>query len=75
MGKWLAALTLAAGLGSSGCTVNESFIKAVDGYAASILPEYQDYVERDTRLDPDSKRIRRQTAQKFRELIDEAKKE
>ena len=75
MRKWLATLALAVTLGSSGCTVNEVFVKAVDGYAASILPEYEDYLQRDSRLDPDSKRIRLQTSRKFRELIDEARKE
>jgi len=75
MRKWLAALVVAASLTAAGCSVNVAFVKAVEGYADAILPEYEAYVNADPRLDPDTRRIRLQTAQRFRLLVDEAKKE
>ncbi|MBW1985908.1 MAG: hypothetical protein JRI50_01555 [Deltaproteobacteria bacterium] len=56
-----------------GCSVNQDFVRAVDGYTRVILPEYQDYVKQDPQLSPDTKRIRLQTADKFQQLVDEAR--
>ncbi|MBW1916590.1 MAG: hypothetical protein JRI57_01005 [Deltaproteobacteria bacterium] len=56
-----------------GCSVNQDFVRAVDGYTRVILPEYQDYVKQDPQLGPDTKRIRLQTADKFQQLVDEAR--
>ena len=58
-----------------GCSVNKEFVKAVDGYTKVILPEYKDYISNDTSLNEDTKRIRLQTAEKFQELVNEAKGE
>ena len=59
----------------AGCSVNHEFVKAVDGYTKVILPEYKDYITSDPDLSEDTKRIRIQTADKFQELVDEAKEE
>jgi len=58
-----------------GCSVNKEFVKGVDGYTKVILPEYKDYISNDTTLNEDTKRIRLQTAEKFQELVNEAKGE
>jgi hypothetical protein len=58
-----------------GCSVNKEFVKAVDGYTKVILPEYKGYIANDTSLNEDTKRIRLQTAEKFQELVNEAKGE
>ena len=58
-----------------GCSVNKEFVKAVDGYTKVILPEYKDYISNDTNLNENTKRIRLQTADKFQELVNEAKGE
>lgn len=58
-----------------GCSVNKEFVKAVDGYTKVILPEYKAYISHDTNLNEDTKRIRVQTADKFQELVNEAKGE
>jgi len=69
--------------------VNQTFVKGVDGYAQVILPEYDAYLDRDgqtskcpgcglvtpPRLKPESVKLRKETVQKFRSLIDEGKKE
>jgi len=55
-----------------GCSLNSEFVKAVEGYANVVLPEYRTYIEKDTNLDDNTKRIRIQTADKFQELIDDA---
>jgi hypothetical protein len=56
-----------------GCSVNKEFVKGVDGYTKVILPEYKDYVASDPALSENTKRIRVQTADKFQELVNEAK--
>lgn len=58
-----------------GCSVNQEFVKAVDGYTKVILPEYKDYITNDPELSKNTKRIRMQTADKFQELVVEEKKE
>lgn len=59
----------------AGCKgLNEDFVRGVDGYTKVILPPYKNYIKNDTKLDADSKRIRIQTADKFQQLVDEAKK-
>ncbi|MBI2933234.1 MAG: hypothetical protein HYY16_16435 [Planctomycetes bacterium] len=64
---------LALGL-SVGCSTNGGFVQAVDGYAQVVLPEYRRYVQADPKLDEDSRRIRLQTADRFQQLIEEAKR-
>lgn len=59
----------------AGCSLNKAFVKSVNDYTQTILPEYKQYIEKDPGLDEDTKRIRLQTAQKFQELIDDAVKE
>ena len=56
-----------------GCTANKIFVKAVDGYTTVILPEYKTYIQNDSTLNDDTKRIRIQTADKFQQLVDEQK--
>lgn len=69
------ALSLCVGL--SGCclftSANQTFVKGVDGYAQVILPEYEKYLDADPNLKPESKKLRKETAQKFRALIEEEK--
>jgi len=65
----IAALGLIAG-----CSLQMQFVKSVDEYTRVILPEYRTYVQKDTTLDEDTKRIRAQTADRFQMLIDDAKK-
>ena len=50
----------------AGCSVDQEFVKAVDGYTGAILPEYREYVEKDSNLDAETRRIRLQTADRFR---------
>lgn len=69
----LAALLVCA-LSACG-SVNQDFVKAMDESAGVILPRYKDYVDADTTLDPDSKELRKKTADKMRQLIDAAKEE
>jgi hypothetical protein len=56
-----------------GCSCNKPFVAGVDDYATTILPDYRAYVQNDESITEDSKRIRIQTADSFRALIDEAK--
>lgn len=49
------------------------FVQGIESYTDVIIPEYKRYVEQDLRLSPDTKRIRKQSADKLQELIDEAK--
>jgi len=56
-----------------GCGANRQFVKAVDGYTRIILPEYKEYVQRDTTIAEDTKRIRIQSAEQFQALVDDAK--
>lgn len=58
----------------AGCSLNRQFVRSVDEYTKVILPEYRTYVQKDTTLDEDTKRIRSQTADRFQLLIDDAKK-
>jgi hypothetical protein len=68
-------IVLVIGLFCFGCSISDEFVKGIDGYSSVILPEYKDYVENDNTLSEDSKRIRKQTADSFQNLIDESKKE
>ena len=58
-----------------GCSLDQDFVLAIDGYTKEILPEYRAYVERDPELSEDTKRIRLQSAERFQRLVDEAKEE
>jgi len=53
--------------------IDKTFVQGVDSYTRVIIPEYKQYVDWDLRLSPDTKRIRKQSADKLQELIDEAK--
>ena len=55
------------------CAADKVFVKAVDGCAQAILPEYKTYIQKDTTLDAKSKQIRTQTADELRKLIDQEK--
>lgn len=59
----------------SGCALNKEFVKAVDGYANTFIPEYKTYIQNDTSLSEDTKRIRTQSADKFLETVTNAMKE
>ena len=68
------ALTLTVG---SGCSllfgsVNQEFAEASKGFADQVLPEYENYLDADTSLSEDDRRIRRNSAKGWRELIDDA---
>ncbi|MDD3581272.1 MAG: hypothetical protein PHW74_09655 [Desulfobacca sp.] len=65
---WVGGLLLLGG-----CSVNQDFVRGVDGYTKVILPEYKNYIEKDPNLSPDTKRIRLQSAAKFQQLVDDAK--
>ncbi len=56
-----------------GCCYNKAFVAGVDNYADTILPDYRAYVNGDDSISEDSKRIRLQTADMFRALIDDEK--
>jgi len=73
MKKCLVVLSLWALVLLGGCSVNQDFVRGVDGYTKVILPEYKDYIGKDPKLSPDTKRIRIQTADKFQQLVDDAK--
>ena len=57
----------------AGCSCNKELVAGVDDYATTILPDYRAYVNGDDSISEDSKRIRLQTADMFRALIDDAK--
>jgi hypothetical protein len=66
-------LVVAVGCLMSGCSFNKQFVKSVDDYTKLILPEYKGYIQKDTSLDTNSKRIRTQTADQFQLLINDTK--
>lgn len=78
MKVFVASLVLAAAClfaaAMSGCTVQKSFVTAVDASWSVIGPEYIGYVEADTALDARSRDIRIRTATLLTETIEEAKK-
>lgn len=59
----------------TGCSLNKAFVKSVNDYTVTILPEYKEYIENDPNLDKDTKRIRKQTADKFQALVNDAMEE
>ena len=67
------AVVLAGLVGLAGCSVNQDFVRGVDGYTRVILPDYKTYVTNDAALTADTKRIRLQAADKLQELVDSAK--
>ena len=69
----LVLLVVAIGL-LSGCSLNKQFVRSVDDYTKVILPEYRAYVQSDSSLGEDTKRIRSQTADRFQMLVNDAKK-
>lgn len=58
-----------------GCSLNKNFVKSVKVYTDVILPEYKVYINNDTTLREDSKKIRIRTAEKFEGLINDALRE
>lgn len=64
---------LVACLALSSCWINQDFVRAMDGFASVVLPEYIKYVDADSGLSEDSKAIRRATATSMKAVIDEAK--
>lgn len=66
-------LAIVALLALGGCSLNQDFVRGVDGYSGVILPEYEEYVKQDPKLDDDSRRIRLQTSERFRKLVQEAR--
>jgi hypothetical protein len=73
MKKYLFVLVIFISSMLIGCASDQAFVKSVDGYTKTILPEYRAYVKGDPNLSDDSKRIRLQSADKFQQLVDEAK--
>ena len=59
----------------TGCTPHAAFVRQVDSHTRLILPEYQVYLAADPALDATSKRIRTQSVQALRDLIETAKVE
>lgn len=53
--------------------LDRTFVQGVESYTNLIIPEYKRYVEQDLKLSPDTKRIRKQSADKLQELINKAK--
>lgn len=73
MGKML--VVTGAVIALVGCAgLNKQFVAGIDGYAQVILPEYRAYVDKDTSLSPSTKKIRVESADGMRALIDEAQK-
>jgi len=72
MKGFLAFISIFCIVSFSGCALNQSFVLSVSNYTDTILPEYRKYIEKDTSLTENSKRIRKQTADKFQELVDDA---
>ena len=68
----LVMATFSVGVLGACCTVNEAFVNGMDSGAKVILPRYVNYVQNDANLDEDTKEERIRTADKMRELIDEA---
>jgi hypothetical protein len=63
------ALSIAVIVLVCGCSPQKAFVKAVNDYTGVILPEYTHYLQNDSTLSDDTKRIRTQTAEKFQQLI------
>lgn len=53
-------------------SVNCTFANGNKGYANLVLPEYKAYIDADPNLDADSKQTRKDTADKWARLIDDA---
>lgn len=61
----------------TGCgTVDKAFVRGVEAYSveSGMLEQYDQYVDKDSSLTPESKKIRKDTTAGFRKLILEAKK-
>jgi hypothetical protein len=53
-------------------SVNCTFAEGNKAYADTVLPEYKAYIDADPNLDAESKSIRKETADKWVKLIDDA---
>lgn len=67
------AYLLVVGLLACGCVSSQPFVNGVDVAWSVIGPEYEAYVDADTKLAPDSKATRKATAAALSRLIAEAK--
>ena len=65
-----AALVLLSAAGC--CAPDAAFVKAADGYADAILPEYEAYVKADATLSESTKKIRLDSAAGLRRLLEAA---
>jgi hypothetical protein len=54
------------------CSLNHQFVKSVDSCNSLILPEYKEYVAKDTSISDDTKRIRIRTADELNSMVKEA---
>lgn len=75
MRRGIVLVAVCVTLFGAGCSLNKQFVTAVDKYANTYVPEYKKYIESDSSLDAESKRIRLQSADKFLETISNAVKE
>ena len=57
------------------CMPDQQFVKGVEGYTDVILPEYERYINADSRLNEDDKAIRLESSTGLKALIEEAKDE
>jgi len=71
--KYLAILIAMALLFAGCCTVDESFVRAVDDNWKIMGPNYRKYVEADTKLPETSKKQRLSAIDEFSDLVKEAK--
>jgi len=71
----LIAVLAAAPLAAVSCTVDQVFVKAVDGYCEAILPEYEKYVHQDADLSDTDKEIRMDSIKGFKRLVETAKED
>ena len=75
--KRIAFVTLLAVglLGPTACSVNQAFVKGVESYSEAILPEYEEYVKKDSTMSEEDVSIRLDSANGLKNLIKEAKEE
>ncbi len=57
----------------AGCMPHAAFVNQVDSHMALILPEYQAYIANDPNLDATTRRIRIESAESLRSLVETAK--
>ena len=62
---------------TTGCSVHEQFVTAMDEglNRSGLLDEYDAYVDADPKLKPETKKIRKETSALLRKLVQDAKKQ